>query len=69
MRISCTIVIGLLLIVGVDRPSALAQTKPAKKSSNVVDVKVIVNSEAPGYEGVNALDGDPQTMWHTEFGG
>ena len=68
MRISCTIAIGLFLTVAVALPPALGQTKPAKKAPKVVDVKVIVNSEAPGYEGVNALDGDPQTMWHTKFG-
>ncbi|MBN2475824.1 MAG: discoidin domain-containing protein [Pirellulales bacterium] len=35
-----------------------------------VQVRVRVDSEAPGYEGYKALDGDPATMWHTrwEFG-
>ena len=30
-------------------------------------VKVRVDSEAPGYEGFRAMDGDPQTMWHTRW--
>jgi hydrazine synthase alpha subunit-like protein/F5/8 type C domain-containing protein len=67
MRIGCTIALALLFAVAVDRPSAMGEPKPAKKAPKVVDVKVIVDSEAPGYEGVNALDGDPQTMWHTVF--
>jgi mono/diheme cytochrome c family protein len=33
-----------------------------------VYVKVSADSENPGYEGVNALDGDPATMWHTPWG-
>jgi len=32
-----------------------------------VSVKVRVDSQAPGYEGHRAMDGNPQTMWHTEF--
>jgi len=30
---------------------------------------VFVDSEAEGYEGANALDGDPQTCWHTPWEG
>jgi hypothetical protein len=33
-----------------------------------VSIQVRANSEHPGYEAYRALDGDPQTMWHTEFG-
>ena len=33
-----------------------------------VDVKVNASSEHPNYEPYRALDGDPKTMWHTEFG-
>ena len=29
---------------------------------------VRTNSEAPGYEGRRAMDGNPDTLWHTEFG-
>ncbi len=32
-----------------------------------VIVKVRVDSQSPGYEGYKALDGDPATMWHTDF--
>jgi len=42
---------------------------PAWGKPAPVKVKVRVDSEAPGYEGYRALDGDPRTMWHTEFGG
>jgi len=30
---------------------------------------VAVDSEATGYEGRNAIDGDPSTIWHTPWGG
>jgi len=29
----------------------------------------MVDSEAPGYEGRNAIDGDPSTIWHTPWEG
>ena len=32
-----------------------------------VDVAVGANSEAPGYEAYRALDGDPNSMWHTDW--
>jgi hypothetical protein len=31
--------------------------------------KVEVDSEATGYEGHKAIDGDPSTIWHTPWGG
>jgi hypothetical protein len=31
--------------------------------------KVAVDSEARGYEGHKAIDGDPSTIWHTPWGG
>ncbi len=68
MRISCIIVFAVFGVVAVAGSSALGQQKAGQKAPKVVDVKVIANSEAAGYEGVNALDGDPQTMWHTMFG-
>ena len=48
---------------------ALAGAAPAA-APKIVAVKVRVDSEAPGYEGFRAMDGDPQSMWHTrwEFG-
>jgi hypothetical protein len=39
-----------------------------KKPSLLSNARVImVDSEAPGYEGSNAIDGDPSTIWHTEW--
>ncbi|HUT10760.1 MAG TPA: discoidin domain-containing protein [Thermoguttaceae bacterium] len=40
---------------------------PAFGESKVVSVKVRVDSEAPGYEGDKAMDGNPESMWHTRF--
>ena len=39
----------------------------AAAHAKTVYVKVLVDSEARGYEGVNALDGNPNTLWHTEW--
>mgnify|MGYP000162136988 CR=1 FL=1 len=36
-------------------------------ADRVVTVKVEVDSESPGYEGFRAMDGNPETMWHTDF--
>jgi hypothetical protein len=35
-------------------------------AEKVVTVQVQVDSEMPGYEGYRAMDGDPETMWHTD---
>jgi len=40
--------------------AALGETK-------TVIVKVRVDSESPGYEGFRALDGNPASMWHTDW--
>ena len=40
--------------------TAWAETKP-------VLVEVQVDSENSGYEGFRALDGDVNSMWHTDF--
>jgi hypothetical protein len=40
---------------------------PALAQSKRVMVEVRVDSENPGYEGFRAMDGDPATMWHTDF--
>jgi len=42
--------------------SALAQAE-----TKTVTVKVRVDSENPGYEGFRALDGNPNSMWHTDW--
>jgi hypothetical protein len=39
-----------------------------KKPSLLSNARVImVDSEAPGYEGSNAIDDNPSTIWHTEW--
>jgi hypothetical protein len=45
-------------------PVALAGAPKAK----TVTVKVHVDSQNAGYDGARALDGNPNTMWHTAFG-
>jgi len=50
------------------KPTDQTGQKPAGQG-NVVTVKVTADSEAAGYEAVNALDGNPQSMWHTQFRG
>jgi len=45
----------------------VSATVCATARAKTVHVKVRVDSEARGYEGVNALDGNPNTMWHTEW--
>ena len=52
-----------VLILGCAVIAATAFAKP-----KTVTVKVQVDSAAPGYEGYRAMDGNPQTMWHTRFG-
>jgi len=47
---------------------ALATSAPATAQAKTVKIDVRVDSQAPGYEGHRALDGDPASMWHTEFG-
>ncbi|MGB2824831.1 MAG: discoidin domain-containing protein [Phycisphaerae bacterium] len=39
----------------------------ARGKSAAVAVKVLVDDEAPGYEGWRAMDGNPATMWHTSW--
>ncbi len=39
----------------------------ADKADKIVTVQVRVDSEASGYEGFRAMDGNPETMWHTDF--
>ena len=40
---------------------------PAMAEPKTVMVEVRVDSEAPGYEGFRAMDGDRKTMWHTDW--
>ena len=68
----CVLGLALRSAPGETKPSAgnakaaVDQPEPVAKSK-VVRVKVTTDSEAPGYEAVNALDGDPKTMWHTKW--
>ncbi|HYW80552.1 MAG TPA: discoidin domain-containing protein [Thermoguttaceae bacterium] len=38
-------------------------------ATKTVAVKIHVDSEAYNYAGIQAMDGNPSTMWHTEFSG
>ena len=40
----------------------------AARKPEVVRAAVRTDSAAPGYEGFRALDGNPETMWHTPWG-
>jgi len=42
---------------------------PAASRVKVVRVTVRADSEAPGYEAVKAMDGNPASIWHTRFAG
>lgn len=55
---------ALLLVVLVMCTDALDAAKAA-----VVKVKVMTSSENPNFEGYRALDGNPGSMWHTQFSG
>ncbi len=48
--------------------AVLALSPPAVGKMEMVKVKTAADSEAPGYESYKAMDGNPQTMWHTSFG-
>ena len=52
-----------VLVLACVLTGATAFAKP-----KTVTVKVQVDSAAAGYDGWRALDGNPQTMWHTRFG-
>ncbi|MCS7237560.1 MAG: discoidin domain-containing protein [Thermoguttaceae bacterium] len=56
----------LLYLVASACISAAAPTEEAKP--RVVMVDVWANSEVNSYEAYRALDGNPKTIWHTEFG-
>lgn len=47
--------------------AAMGLSAVALAADRVVTVKVEVDSESPGYEGFRAMDGNPETMWHTDF--
>ena len=36
-------------------------------ADKAVTVQIRVDSESTGYEGYRAMDGNPETMWHTDF--
>jgi hypothetical protein len=39
----------------------------AMAGTNTILVPVRSNSQAPGYEGYRAMDGNPNTLWHTDW--
>lgn len=41
-------------------------TAAASGVDKIVTVKIQVDSDMAGYEGYRAMDGNPQTMWHTD---
>ena len=59
MRLSSSV----LLLLWALSPAVLAGAPKPK----TVKVKVHVDSQNGGYEGSRALDGNPGTMWHTQF--
>ena len=61
MRLTDLFLLAAALASAVACPPAFAKPK-------VVKVKVRVSSEASGYEAYRAMDGNPTTMWHTDFG-
>lgn len=55
----------ILLIAIIATAIALS---PANAAAKAIGVKVLADSENYGYEAWKAMDGDPETMWHTSFG-
>ncbi|MEI8122485.1 MAG: discoidin domain-containing protein [bacterium] len=49
-------------------PTGKTGVIPAEQSK-IVTIKVQVDSESAGSEGMKALDGDPATMWHSQWQG
>lgn len=54
--------ISLLLVI-----SGIGRAQPNVPGKRIIYVNVIADSQEVGYEAVNALDGNPQTIWHSEF--
>ena len=61
MKTAQFMVLAVVLTAALIPGSAFCQVK-------VVTVQTNADSEAGGYEVFKAMDGDPQTMWHTFFG-
>lgn len=55
--------IGWVVITAV-----MALQAAALGAAKTVTVEVAASSEAMGYESYRAMDGDPQTLWHSFFG-
>ncbi len=60
LRAYCVVLSALVLAFFADS-TVTAEAKIAK-------VKTAADSEKAGYESFRAMDGDPSTMWHTDFG-
>ena len=56
-----------LLLVAILAIACPLLASPASGEPKTVTVTVRVDSENGGYEGFRAMDGDPATMWHTDF--
>jgi len=68
MRASSSVKVFAAIAVAALPTIGRAQTDP-QAPGKVVFVQVTTDSENAGYGGVNALDGNPQSMWHTQFQG
>ena len=60
------VLLGLMACAALTARGGAAKRRAKRKP---VQVKVSVDSDAPGYEGANALDGNPATLWHTQWEG
>lgn len=54
-------------VLGLAGTWAFAAIAWGMAEDKVVTVTVHANSEAPGYEAYRALDGNPNSMWHTDW--
>lgn len=59
-RLAIVSVVLLCALLGIFNVTAAAEAEP-----KVVPVRISVDSDFGGYDGVRAMDGDPGTMWHT----
>ncbi len=57
------------LLLAAIAAGGLLSVVEAQRDRKTVAVKVRVNSQASGYEGWRAMDGNPSTLWHTLWGG
>ena len=58
---------GLILIVTFFLSCGILPAATGKPERKVITVQITADSENAGYEAYRAMDGDPQTLWHTQF--